>query len=193
MESEEPLEFLSDHELLVRSAANGVAFERFCERCLPTLYRYAVSVMRDLGNVPPDLASDFVHDAVLKVFRKVADGGVSAAPAFPRTYLRTTIFHLIVDWHRQHAISEFVAVMPQEAPSKPSRDLVEMIDEVSLVLNLLRPEEQEILEKILLSEISFDQLADEWGINPSAVEQRYYRALRRAREIAHLHCKGDSA
>jgi DNA-directed RNA polymerase specialized sigma24 family protein len=195
-------ENLSDGELL-RAATEGdeQAFAEFCVRSLPTFMGLLRARCRHLG-LPQDLANDAGQEAILKALRwfhknrtpptTPAEGAPPAEPPAPPeserrppslSWFITIAMNVLHDWARSkqrmpNAPEERLANLTAEDMAPPA-----VYDDVLDALGRLPVRDREVLELVLIQELTPEEAAKELGIGKWAGYKRYERALVRLREL----------
>jgi RNA polymerase sigma-70 factor, ECF subfamily len=170
----------SDGELL-QAAAEGdeAAFAEFCVRSLPTFLGLLRSRCRHLG-LPPDLAHDAGQETILKAinaFRK----NPAVTPSL--RWLITIGTNVLRDWARSKqrmptASEETLGEVPST-----EEEATPFMDDVLAALERLAVQDREILELVLIQDMTPEEAAQQLGIGKWAGYKRYERALVRLKGL----------
>ncbi len=188
---------LSDGELL-QAATEGdeQAFAEFCVRSLPTFLGLLRARCRHLG-LPMDLAHDAGQEAILRAlkwFQKNRPQPGEVPPDQPPSeeqerrqpslsWLITIAMNVLHDWARSrqrmpNAADESLANLTAAETVPP-----DAYDDVIDALGRLPVRDREILELVLIQELTPEEAAKQLGIGKWAGYKRYERALVRLREL----------
>jgi len=139
---------------------------------------------------PSTSASDLAQEAVLRMLH-LEDAPEFAGPRELRAYLWTAAWRLLLNRGRARGHS----VVPlSRAPSADAGLVLEGGGGVSeaeraeqhlalnVVMNLLRDEDRDVLERVYFQHLDIERIAKELGVQRAAVEMRLTRARRRLAE-----------
>ncbi|HKB35252.1 MAG TPA: RNA polymerase sigma factor [Gemmataceae bacterium] len=174
------LNHLSDGELL-RAATEGdeQAFAEFCVRALPTFLGLLRSRCRHFG-LPPDLAHDAGQETILRAINAYRKDP-SVTPSL--RWLITIGTNVLRDWARSR---QRMPNVPDEVIgelSSTEETTPQLYDDVLAALERLPVKDREILELVLIQELTPEEAADQLGIGKWAGYKRYERALVRLKSL----------
>jgi RNA polymerase sigma factor (sigma-70 family) len=196
MSARTDLQKLSDGELL-QAATEGddEAFAEFCVRSLPTFVGLLRARCRYLG-LPPDLANDAGQEAILRALKwfqknRPQPGEPSSSPPDPDaekrqpslSWLITIAMNVLHDWARSR---QRMPIAPEEKLANLAAEETAPPDQYAAVIDALGRlpvRDREILELVLIQELSPEEAAVQLGIGKWAGYKRYERALVRLREL----------
>jgi len=168
-------------DLLARlKAGDSSALDRLIERYRPRLVRWAT------GRLPPSArgvseTQDLVQEVLIQAFRKIGQievRGEGSLQAYLRTVLLNAIRMEIRKAGRRPATSELASDIAAPGASPLQRAIgAEMLDRYDRALDMLRPEERELVVAHVEFGFSNQELAEAFG-KPSANAARM--ALQRA-------------
>lgn len=172
----EKTQLLDDVGGLLRRAADGnaAAFKQLCVTHLPVLLRFVRSVSAADG-VPPDLAEDITHDALIRALdwvRRHPDRQVNAA------WLSTLAANLMHSEARQHR-----TCTTAEPYANETHDLSVAKVDLSDAVSRLSPDDRDLLQLIYFDSKTPQEVAQLWKLDRRAVYKRLERALRRLRDL----------
>lgn len=191
---EEPLNQMrcwSDDRLLREAnAGNEKAFAVFCEKSIPSLYRYIQGQCRK-RRIPVDLAEEFCHDAILKALSCIQtcqnDGGVPL-PTVSYAWMAQVAFNVLRDWQRRNRrVKHIQDEMAIEARPQISVEELEQLEETRKFFHWLSNRERDILELVLVSEMSIIDAGAQLGMNRSNSYRVYKEALSLLHDLIEIH------
>lgn len=175
------IERWSDEQIL-RAASGGdeTAFAFFCERSLPSLYRYLQGQCRR-RKVPVDLAEGFCHDAIIRAVKKIRAiqaGSDSPPPEVSYAWLAQIAFNVLRDWKKKNSRMKNVdGQIEIESPPQLTLEEIEEQEEVVKFFQWLDNRERDILEYVLLSEMTIVDAGVRLGLSRSNSYRVYHKAL----------------
>lgn len=172
----------SDGELL-NAAAEGdaPAFWMFCVRALPTLVRYLRARCKSL-DLDDDLAEDAVHEAIVRTLEWMKK---NPGKKISRGWLVRVAGNVLNDWARARWRRES-QLRDVDQVADPFEDTGSPTDMGMLeAFEQLAGADREVLELVLLNDLTPQEAAAKLGISVWATYKRYERALERFR----LRCK----
>jgi RNA polymerase sigma factor (sigma-70 family) len=182
----------SQEELLSAAVGgNREAFGIFCVRVLPNLIRYLEHHCRQLG-VPVHQAHDFAQEAITKALCHIRGLGGRCPPRkFGVAWLNSIGYHLVVDWtrsnHRQQKARQALKQVRVEAQAATRTS--EDIEEIREFFDWLSPNEQELIELMLIKGLSAVEAGKEMNLSQAAAYKTFERAITRLRDLVEMHGK----
>lgn len=185
----EPFESLPD-DYLLREASNGNddAFRQFCVRSMPSLLRYCEYQCR--RSRIPSGASDFCQEAIQRALDYVSscrDPGGRPLPKVSVAWLKQIAYNCIRDWVRKEKrvsfVDKFVGTLEREVPEEASLEEVEEQEKILKFFDWLRADDREILELVLVKEMSIVDAGESVGLSQDASYKAYQRALQRLQDL----------
>jgi RNA polymerase sigma factor (sigma-70 family) len=186
-----PMERWPDDRLL-RAAhqGDGEAFQVFCVRSLPGLVSYLMAQC-ELCGVPIDLAVDFAQDTVIKALAQVRASREHAYRPFPKVstaWLKQIGYNLIMDHLREaHRARSAQRDINAAKPRPPTQEEIDRLEEVHKFYTWLPPAEQEMIELVLVENLSIQEAAAKLGISKPAAYKRYERAVTHLQDFIREH------
>ncbi len=178
-------------DLILREASQGneEAFGVFCDRCLPSLYRYVRNQCRR-RSIPTDLARDFCHEAVIraiKCIRGCAAGEIRPFPAVSQAWLAKIAINVMKDWGRRER--RFVVVQELETEARPdvSFETAREKEEILKFFSWLPARERDMLELVLVEEKSIADAGAQLSISQANSYKVFQRALELLRDLLAEH------
>ena len=151
----------------------------------PRLRAVAMRYTRDA-----DAAQDVLQNAFEKVIRHCDQfrGG-----SLPSTWMHRIVANEALMWLRSEkrrsqrlTPMEDIEHIPVEDQAPAVPELLEQHEGVARVrraIALLRPEEQQVIERCALEDRSYRQFSSEFGVHPAAAKSRAFRARRRLGQL----------
>ncbi|MEL7310031.1 MAG: sigma-70 family RNA polymerase sigma factor [Pseudomonadota bacterium] len=169
------------------NAAETVLYERYRRGTLFFL-------TRESGD--PELASDLVHDTLLKVI-VAARAGEIREPSALNGYVRSTARNMLIAWRRKEARRDTTPVDPQDGDPFPDNKSISILEDlkcsqlgsiVDLLLSQLRVErDRDVLIRLFLHDEDRAAICDRWDLSPTQLDSVLHRARTRLRTIASQH------
>jgi len=170
------------------SAGRPDALEVLCK----VYYRYVVSLLR-WYKVPQESVEDLAQDVFFKFCQKVQDGGVNfKSEASLKAYLKRCAFTIWVDYVRKNKRAFILVDDPEEsvqALDVQSRDNPELRAAVFEILEILSPEDREIIVMIDVKRMTHAEAARLRGVTPATSKNQLHDARKRFREL--YRCRQD--
>lgn len=186
-----PMERRTDEELL-RAAHDGdaSAFQAFCVRSLPTLYR-SMEWVCDYFGIDQGLAHDFAHDAMVKAlthFTAYRSDSLRPLPKVSHAWLSQIGYHLIIDWLRRNQRYQTLAraeeIVSKSAPTTKDK---ERFEEVLKFLDWLDMNDRELLELVHMKGLKVHEAGEQLGMSRDAAYKAHERAMKRLQELIEEH------
>jgi RNA polymerase sigma factor (sigma-70 family) len=178
-----------DRILREASQGNEEAFGVFCERSLPSLYRYVRNQCRRRG-IPEDLANDFCHEAVIRALdciRACAAGAIRPFPVVSQAWLSKIAINAMHDWGRRERKFVLVSQIELEARQEPCPETTREYEEIIKFFNWLPSREREILELVFVGEKSIADAGAELNLSQANSYKVFQRALELLRDLLAQH------
>lgn len=169
-----------DHSLISaakrgRSAAQRVIFETY----KTPVYRLIRGLTRD-----PELAQDLSQDAFIQAFQKLPQlqDHNALGSWLKQLSVNLTLAHLRKP---QRLVAVDSAALEHEELPQPSQAAAERLselDDLEKYLELLQPEEQQIVWLYLVEDFNHNEIAELYQIPAATIRQRYHRALKKLQQ-----------
>ncbi|WP_460969659.1 RNA polymerase sigma factor [Spirosoma migulaei] len=165
---------ISDEEMIRQylSSQPSHCFETLYNRYVNKVYRRCLSMTKD-----PLKAEDFTHDIFLKVFNRLE--AFQERSSFS-TWLYAISYNYCSDQIRVAKRTNFIPIEEELNQSIPEPEETQLHEEtlqlINHVLAKLAPNERALLQLKYEEELSINEIAERYNLNPSTVKMRLKRS-----------------
>jgi RNA polymerase sigma factor (sigma-70 family) len=165
---------MSDEEMIRQylTSQPNHCFETLYNRYVNKVYRRCLSMTKD-----PSKAEDFTHDIFLKVFNRLE--AFQERSSFS-TWLYAISYNYCSDQIRIAKRSSFITTEEEPNQNIPEPEETQLHEEtvqlINRVLAQLSPKERSLLQLKYEDELSINEIADMYKLNPSTVKMRLKRS-----------------
>lgn len=144
--------------------------------------RFLTAKNRQLGGrLGPEEIDDAVQETLFAIWRKLAT--YRGLGSFEAWAYRFSYLELLSRLRKQHRLDRPVEEVEVEddGAREPSRALDD--EHLYRMLDKLGPPGSDVIRLKHLEELSFDEIGERMGTSPNTAKTRYYRGMRRLREL----------
>jgi RNA polymerase sigma factor (sigma-70 family) len=162
------------------------AWDRLVTEVYQPLLVYVAALLLTFRVAPGETAHDIVHEVLIGFYQRwpASKARINSVEELS-AYLRRSCRNLLIDRYRREQrageLLEFLTLkFSRAAPTYPSADAVILTDEI---IGHLPEDCAQLFRCYLTDELSPAELAERAGASPATFYSRWYRCLRKAREI----------
>lgn len=175
----------ADVDMVQKASAGDPAAVDALLRRVRCVRRFISAKNRQLGGrLRPDEIDDAVQETLFAVWRKLPDyKGIGSFEAWVYRFSYLELLSRLRKHSRRPQLVEEVDVPDEEAP-EPAQALE--YEHLYVMLDKLGPPASDIIRLKHLEDLSFDEIGERMDTSPNTAKTRYYRGMRRLRELLDL-------